>query len=1046
MSSLINTSPSEQAWDAHRSELEELYVEKNKSVREIRSYMTEKYNFNASPHHYNKHLNTQWKCVKKSSSTSWKVALPYVLRINREGKEAQVMIGGKLKTPQEVCNAMVRYRKFIHDGDTVGDMPTLPSDVIVRAVVQPTTVTIAPQLPFHVMERVLTLPLRSDTNLSVQALSRNGSLNGTLRTIMPPEHSESSLMNATTRSFTSPLHRSLLYSMANNFTGLSDMPKADILRILKQDTTQGLFLALADAPKLYGVQALVRGLFRAALEAGDTETVVFILKQSPSIVNEAIGIYRPDNQSRTTPIELASAKGHLDVVRALINAGADLKCWQATEYFFENHRRSESTMSDRARIMELLLDNGLDLTTDQLERTIFQIEGDLADRLIMKHILANHQDWRHDSVLWKTFHYLNFFTCYKALQTLAGCGADLTACMGNDWPGDDGSSPTILEILSGRFDGKEFHDLLDGFPQMPVTEKVVLTVLQQSADLSVIRRTLLHGPDTSADDRYRLELLDTARRREVLVLLAVLKYLSSGRSEDLEGLRESMLVAGLTGEVEKMKNLLVTAEESFGLTGSEFLSPCAWAIPKMIEAKQPMSALTLIEAGGVQGINHPTIGGRVANLGDAIRYEQFSLIRVLLDAGADPDRGDFKLEDDSGKLHGYGSCYKGFLSIAIKEGRDEMIRNLLDVGADVSKGFPPPLSVAMRYKRLDVAQTLISHGADINGTTWEWDPTPLQCAIGTSDAGVVQFALEHGADPHDPEAINNAFQNGRDIFTTMLNEHKRRYRRGRKGWEVLVLRTCIDSNNLDTFKDLVLTYMADVHCPPGNDTHLPKSTTFAYAIEKSKETGPRFLEFLMQNKDKLNCFPNTLISRRPRKTAFLVAVETNHLPTVELLLKHGFRINEPRGIGERRTPLQQAVENGCTEIIQVLLDNGMSVNEPAAYNGGATALQLASIKGYFPIAKLLLENGAEVDAPGATINGVTALEGAAQHGRLDTVALLLGFDAADRGKDMRQLRRAIRYARKEGHVEVEQLLDGFVETGVIPEKMGFYPDLVELDD
>ncbi|KAK7908840.1 hypothetical protein PG985_016143 [Apiospora marii] len=850
MSSLINISPSEQAWDAHRSELEELYVEKNKSVREIRSYMTEKYNFNASPHHYNKHLNTQWKCVKKGSSISWKVALPHVLRINRGGKEAQVLIGGKLKTPQEVCNAMVRYRKLIRAGDTVEDMPTLPSDVIVRAVVQPTTVTIPPQLPFHMMERVLALRLRSHTDPGVQVLSRNDSSNEIPGTIMPPELSESSLMNATTRSFASPLHRSLLYSIANNFTGLVDMPKADILRILKQETTRGLFLALADAPKLYAVQALARGLFRAALEAGDTETVVFVLKQLPSLVNEAIWIRQSDWRSQKSPIQLASAFGHADVVRALINAGANLK--------------------------------------------------------------------------------------------------------------------------------------------------------------------------------------------------GLLRYLSSRCFKDLQGLRESFLAAGLTGEVEKMKSLLVTAGDDFGLTCAELLSSYGWAIPKIIEAKQPMAASILIEAGGFQAEYYSMDRQGITSLAAAMRYEQFSLIRVLLDNGADPDVSGYEVKDDSGKLPKYYSSYKGLLSVAIKDGRDEMIQDLLDAGANVNKGFPRPLAVAMQCHRLDVARTLISHGADIN--EMKHNLTPLRCAIETPDAGLVQFALEHGADPHDQDAINSAFKKGHDLFSALMREHRRRYKRGRKGWEPLVLRRCIDANNLDMFKDLVFTLMADVHYPERDHEGSSKLTSFGYAIFKSKQTGPEILEFLMQNKDKLNCSPNTLVTLSPKETALSAAVNTNHLPTVQLLLKHGFRANESRNMGERRTPLQNAVENGRTEIIQMLLDHGMSVNEPAAHNDGATALQLASIEGYFPIAKLLLENGAEVDAPGATLNGVTALEGAALYGRLDMVALLLGVGAADQGKDMGQLKRAIRYAREEGHVMVRKLLEGFVETGVIPETTGFYSNFVDLDN
>ncbi|KAK7952762.1 uncharacterized protein PG986_008490 [Apiospora aurea] len=220
---------------------------------------------------------------------------------------------------------------------------------------------------------------------------------------------------------------------------------------------------------------------------------------------------------------------------------------------------------------------------------------------------------------------------------------------------------------------------------------------------------------------------------------------------------------------------------------------------------------------------------------------------------------------------------------------------------------------------------------------------------------------------------------------------------------------------------------------------------------RSKLGDLRILEFLLQNRSKTNCFPDTTVRTRSTQffypeTSFLTAIGTGHCPTVELFLNHGATPALPRKIGQRRTPLQKAVETGSMDITRLLLDRGASVNEPAAYNRGATALQLGAIGGCFPILMLLLERGAMVDAPAAKVDGVTALEGAAQHGRLDTVALLLSLGAADHGKDKHQINRAIRYAEEQSHAIVQQLLEDFVESGVIQTRPGFYSDFVDLGD
>jgi len=123
-----------------------------------------------------------------------------------------------------------------------------------------------------------------------------------------------------------------------------------------------------------------------------------------------------------------------------------------------------------------------------------------------------------------------------------------------------------------------------------------------------------------------------------------------------------------------------------------------------------------------------------------------------------------------------------------------------------------------------------------------------------------------------------------------------------------------------------------------------------------------------------------------------------------------------------RSNLQQAVELGGLEIVKRLLDAGADVNEPPGSFRSATSLQLAAINGYLGIAKHLIDLGANVNAAGAEFGGRTALEGAAEHGRIDMIQLLLDHGADTSGDGQRAYVRAVKLAKRNGHLAAAKIL------------------------
>ncbi|KAK6833195.1 hypothetical protein PG987_007889 [Apiospora arundinis] len=1123
MASSTANTPDEETWNRHRPLLESLYVEENMSIQKIMSFMKEKHQFISTKHQFNKHLATQWKCVKYSSAPVWKKVLPHVCMIEQAGDKAEVFIDSKRKSHKEVLNAMARYKRTMPNLDATGDMPILPDNVIVRAATQIVEVTITPLLPFYIMERQLTLNLISRTAIPHSSTTPGSTpkevqpsrlLDSILRVVMPPENIEASdfnlpLMDARTRAFTSPLHRGLIFSIANNFAGLPDnnqeLGQQLILEFLKRETTRAFFLAIANAIDFYGVQVLARRLFRAAIEVGDNETVTFILSQKlPCIdINDCNCNYQG---LELRPIELASKRGYVDIIKTLISFGAEVKHEDTFDYAqypandgLSVHRSTPLATTDMEVVDLMLISAHAEISETELCRAIkCQYEGDFVRKHIEKRIASSHQQWKEDEIIPLAFRYLSFDTCYHALEELERYGADLNGRMLVTTDGEPSgmvraqnknyNGGSALENVASRFDWEHLQKVLDRFPQMEITENVVHAIISSSGNVAAVQRVLTDGPDIHKEEYRTSVLRDAALAKDKAILPAVIERLSRCPIGYSQSIGESFLMAALTGDVQRMKELLVVADKTAMVftqrrSKQHVLLACyPWVMQACIEVGHPAAALALVEAGFAD--DSRWVESHLC-LRLAIESKHTTLFRALLDAGVNPN-------DTIRAGEPLSRPFRSLLSRAITSGNTEFVQDLLNAGIDLDLGNPPPLIVALQNKDLHMAALFLDYNASINqigssdGRKSEYlrrrmddslngrlnddrwsddrgsDSTALLAAINTLDPGIVQFALEHGADTDDREAIRAAGGSSPEIFRLVADAHRCHYMKRRKDWGDIILRTCLEHRDLHMFKDMVIMHMAHVNIFPITTEEAPFGvllfyTVFGEVVMKSEQTGLGFLEFLLQNKKKLGCWPETIVAKTARQspvvhvtwsreTAFLVAIGTGNPSTVELFLRNNAVLDPPKVAGVKITPFQRAVETGNLDIIQLLLDKGAGVNEPAGYNGGATALQFAAIKGYFPIVKLLLENGAQVDALGAKVNGLTALEGAAQHGRLDIVTLLIDAGAAEKGKDMHQLQRAIRYAKDEGHVVVEKFLEYFVETGAITSRMGFYREFVDLDE
>ena len=132
----------------------------------------------------------------------------------------------------------------------------------------------------------------------------------------------------------------------------------------------------------------------------------------------------------------------------------------------------------------------------------------------------------------------------------------------------------------------------------------------------------------------------------------------------------------------------------------------------------------------------------------AVKAQAVEMVRVLLEAGADPNTitlNAFRL-------------YETPLSLAVKAQAVEMVRVLLEAGADPNtitlnafRLHETPLSLAVKAQAVEMVRVLLEAGADPNTITqnaFRLYETPLSLAVKAQFIEIVRILVDAGADPN----------------------------------------------------------------------------------------------------------------------------------------------------------------------------------------------------------------------------------------------------------------------------------------------------------
>jgi ankyrin repeat protein len=426
----------------------------------------------------------------------------------------------------------------------------------------------------------------------------------------------------------------------------------------------------------------------------------------------------------------------------------------------------------------------------------------------------------------------------------------------------------------------------------------------------------------------------------------------------------------------------------------------------------------LLERGAM--LNAPD--GKASYLKDIAAYRPFSLVKFVIDRGADVNalcplcnaaaggrRAVIKaLLDRGAAVNGKGDYGQTPLSRAAENGRAAAVRLLIERGATVAGSLA--LSEAAEDGHAGAMKVLLEKGADTEETDKD-GRTPLRRAARYGRAAAVRLLLEDGAKVEaapDKTPLFDAARSG-SLATLKLLERKGGGLKVATPTGYTLLHTAAESGNLD-----MLRYLLDAGlAPDAYDSE--KGTPLWAAVDNSKFGAA---ELLLSK--------GAAVEGTVKGEPFLhKAVGWSCGTRAKWLLDRGAK---PDVLDfEGRTALHKASDSDC---VSLLLQRGANVNVQA--KDGSTALtKAAESYGAAERVKLLLEKNAYHFYRRA--DGRSALSLAASHSSYGTGALehLLAAGAAVDEADQRG-QTPLMYAVESGSTRTVRLL---LEKGADPNRL-----------
>ena len=656
-----------------------------------------------------------------------------------------------------------------------------------------------------------------------------------------------------------------------------------------------------------------------------------------------------------TPLMYAAGEGRFDVVKYLINHGADV----SKTNFFEQTALHHASEYGHLKVVELLLSKGAGI---DVEDTLCHTPLTLAARTGLIAILLcliNHGvDLNKRNVHKRTaLHYAIECGHLEVLELLLSKGA------GIDVEDEDGHAPLTLAAKKGRSD--ILLCLINHGADLDKTNVHKRTALHYASEyghLEVVELLLSKGAGIDVEDKDdHTSLTLAAKTGRSDILLCLINHGADLNKTNVHK-RTALHYASEYGHLEVVELLLskgagIDVEDKDGHT------------PLTLAAKTGRSDILLCLINHGADLNKTNVHKRTV-LHYAIECGHLKVVELLLSKGAEID-----VEDEDGHTP---------LMLAAKTGRSDILLCLINQGADLNKTNVhkrTALHYASEYGHLEVVELLLSKGAGIDVEDKDGH-TPLTLAAKKGRSDILLCLINQGADlnktnVHKRTALHYASEYGHlEVVELLLSKDA--------GLDVEdklchTLLTLAAKTGRSYILLCLINQGADL-----NKRNVDKRTALHYAIECGHL---KVVELLLSKGAEID------LEDEDGHTPLMLAAKTGRSDILLCLINQGADLNKTNV--QKRTALHYASEYGHLEVVELLLSKGagLDVEDKLCH----TLLTLAAKTGRSYILLCLINHGADLNK--TNVHKRTALHYASEYGHLEVVELLLskgaGIDVED---------------------------------------------------
>ena len=683
--------------------------------------------------------------------------------------------------------------------------------------------------------------------------------------------------------------------------------------------------------------------------------------------------------------------GHAHIVRTLLAAGANVNTDILIRVYIRPNSEEYRTLSllslavmmERGDIIDLLLDTGADINCKTEGFTPLSLAALTGDLELMQHLIDRGADVNGATYYTTPLIVAAKEGCVESLRFLLDRGANVNA------GADAEDTPLTAAARAGFTEGVRL--LLDAGADVNLPSRFTtpLIAAAEGSHTDVLRILLAAGADVNVGADAEDTPLTAAAERSHTDVLRILLAAGADVNVGADAEDTPLTAAAQAGFTEGVR-LLLNAGANVNLS-SFHRTPFAAAVEG-----GKTKIISMLFAAGADVTAVACGSGRTALMA-ALGRNNLSLAHRLRRAGAIDQlpKYTYNTWEESNSLDKLR--VRLYEAIENENSTPEQIRQLIDAGAlrkltnkEEKSFFRSPLYIAAQAGRADVVKLLLDAGADV--VDFVGDGWYDGCNGGPRDGW-------YGYGPRTALSVA-ALRGHTDVVQTLIKvaeaDEKRLDLEG-------ALRSAVYAGNVDIIRQL-LEAGAEIDCP-----QMCRWSRWHRFLRLKRDETFISLFIKAERQDRINFLRWSRIYDHDEETPLSLAIKTERWDIIDLLLDAGAEIN--LAANEYDTPLGLAARIGDTELMQHLIDRGADVHGAkaartpliaAAWEGCVESVRfLLEARDYYtplsagaryaneqfvPIARILLDAGADVNK--ATWK-YTPLIAAAKAANGDGVRLLL---------------------------------------------------------